>query len=334
MKQYVLIVVFALAVIGLYHLIDIRLFNLDLTRNTKDALFKLRNEPDVNRSLTLFNIGKLEPAELGLKIDSLLAAEPKAIGVNLCHYDRNPQQLIQKYKSDKRVVFANCNSSGTGILSQIIDDGNIVTHFKSDKPDYFEFQLAKFNGRGNDLERINYRARCCLGTAELSDPVSSIEGRYLKDKILLIGYMGDYLTEEVYYFKNCRVTPLNADYGDDGALPDKYDIEISADIISTMGSRNFINEINQVSRVLIILAFSLVNVMALALVRKKSTIVNLITATVLFVLLTGLGSFLLVYLFNEGYLLELDELPLVLLVTTVFTVLLNIRQKKAGVQQK
>jgi len=83
-----------------------------------------------------------------------------------------------------------------------------------------------------------------------------------------------------------------------------------------------------VVRVLIILAFSLLNVTALTFIKTKWTIVNLMIATVLFILLNIAGSLLLVYMFDKGYYLEMDELPLILMITTAFTVILNISEKK------
>jgi hypothetical protein len=335
MRRYILTVIFSIAVIGLYHLINIRLFNLDLTKRTKEALFVVRNEPDIDRSVVLFNTGKLQPNELQIKIDSLLTAEPKKIGVNLCHFDKSPKDLFKKYQSDNRVVFANCDDFGISSLSQIIGDENTVTHFKTDKSDYFELQLTDFKGRGNNDERINYGPRLDypVNKGELTDSYFWFNPDYLRDKTILLGYMGDYLTDSIYYFKNCRITPLNSYYGDSETIPDMYDIEISANIMRTINDNDFINEVNQIVRVLVILGFALLNVTILTFVKTKWTIVNLIIATVLFILLTGTASFLLVYMFDRGYFLEMDELPLILLITTVFTVILNISEKRASPQQ-
>jgi hypothetical protein len=133
------------------------------------------------------------------------------------------------------------------------------------------------------------------------------------------------LTDSIYYYTNCRVTPLNGYYGASNILPDMYDIEISANIIRTINDNDFINEVSQIIRILIILAFSLLNV-----AKTKWIIVNLIIATILFILLTGFGGFLIVMAFDNGYFLEMDELPLILIITTVFTVILNISEKRAS----
>jgi hypothetical protein len=336
MRRYIPVVIVSITIIGLYHFIDIRLFNLDLTKRTKEALFVVRNEPDIDETVVLFNIGKLEPKELQLKIDSLLITSPRKIGINTCHWERTPADLIKKYKSDSRVVFVNCDNNRPGSLSQIIADENTVTHFKSDNPAYFELQLTNFQGRGNSVERINYGPKLAypVNVGELTDSYFWFDPDYLNDKTILLGYMGDYLTDSIYYFKNCRITPLNSYYGASRLVPDMYDIEISANIMRTINDNDFIDEINQFVRVLIILVFSLLNVTILTFINTKWTIVNLIIATVLFILLTGTGSFLLVYMFDKGYFLEIDELPLILLITTVFTVVLNIIEKKAYPRQE
>lgn len=329
MKRYILSIFFAIAVIGLYHFVDIHLFNLDLTKRTREALFTIRNEPEIDDELFLLNIGKLEPNELAVKIDSLLMTGVSGIGINLCHFDKVPKDLTTRYKENNRVIFANCESAGPGALGQLVGDGNAVTHFKTDRSDYFELLLTGFTGRGNDVERINYGRRMDDGPkGELSDSYYWFNPDYLENKTVLLGYMGEYLTDEIYYFKNCRITPLNSYYGADGdVLPDMYDIEITAHILRTIHHNDFINEINQAVRVLIMLVICIMNVIVLTYAKTKWTVVNLVIATVLFLLLTGAASFLLVYLFDKRYYLSLDELPLILLVTTIFTMVMNITQK-------
>lgn len=332
MKRYILPVIFTIAVIALYHFVNINFFTVDLARRVKNALFMIRNVPTVDESVVLYNVGKLGPEELAQKIDSLLTAEPKKIGVNVCHWLRVPlAPLIQRYKSDSRVVFTSCSDSSPNEHSAIIDDENTVTHFKTDKPDYFELTLTGFTGRGNSTERINYGPRrdYPVHKGELTDSYFWYDPDHLKGKIILIGYMGDYITEEMMYFQRCRITPLNPDYGYSNITPDMYDIEISANILRTIHDNDFINEINPFVRILIILAFSLVNVVALTFIRTRWTAVNLLIAVVFFILLNGLGPMLMVLLFDKGYFLEMDELFLVLVITTVFTVFMNTSQKKA-----
>jgi hypothetical protein len=335
MKRYILTIIVAIAIIGLYYFIDIRLFSLDLTREVKEALFIVSNKPAMDRTTVVYSVGKLGPEELETKIDSLLTTQARKIGINLCHYERPPVQLMKKYKGNSKIIFANCSDSGSGTLSQIIEDRNTVTHFKTDKPDYFELQLVNFYGRGNNEERINYgpSLRYPFSVGELTDSYHWLDAEFLAGKTILLGYMGDYLTDSIHYYQNCRITPMNRYYGESNIPPDMYDIEISANILRTINANDFITEINPFVRVFIILAFSVFNVLLLTFVKTKWTIANLLIATVLFVLLTGIGPFLILYLFDKGYFLEIDELPLILLITTVFTVLLNISKKRSSPQQ-
>jgi hypothetical protein len=328
MRRYLTTVIFAVAVIGLYHFVDIRLFNLDLARSARTKEFDLRRTPSTDPTVVLFNVGKLELSEVQGKIDSLLIANPRKVGINLCHWDKVPNQIIERYKGDGRVVFANCSGSGSGSLSQIIGEQNTVTHFKTDRPDYFEQQLTNFKGRGNEVERINYGPR--LAASGLTSRFFWFDKDFLRAKTVLLGYMGDYSTDSIYYYLNTRITPLNHYYGEDEVLPDMYDIEISAHIMRTINEKDFIDEVNQVVRVLIILSISLLSVAILTFTKTRWTIVNLTIATLLFILLTGAGSFLVVLMFDKRYYLEMDELPLILLIITVFTVIINIRKKKKG----
>jgi hypothetical protein len=66
------------------------------------------------------------------------------------------------------------------------------------------------------------------------------------------------------------------------------------------------------------------------LFQLKSAPVNLVIAALLFVLLVGAVGFLMLYVFERGYFLELDELPAVLVVVTVFTVVININDRRAS----
>ncbi len=331
MKQYVFTVILAITIIILYHFINVQFFIVDLCRMTRESLFTLRNEPDIDESVILFNVGKLSELEVEEKIDYLLMGDPEKIGINLCHWSRRPDYLIDKYKSDNRIVFVNCEHAETGSLSQIIEEQNTVTHSKTDRLDYFELQLTGFKGRGNEIERINYGPE--MGSAsnkiELTDLYYWFNAQHIKDKTLLLGYMGDYLTDSIYYYQSCRVTPLNTDYGEYNITPDLYDIEISANIIRTIHHKDFIDEVNQVVRAFVILLISLLNVGILMFTKTKWISLNLIIAIFLLFIFNIAASLLIVFAFDKGYYLQIDELPLVILISTIFTVILNIIEKRS-----
>lgn len=324
MNRYLLTFLFTIAVISLYCFVDIRFFNLDLNRIVKNSLFEFKNKYADN-SVVIYNVGELDADELMIRIDSMLLANPRIIGVNLCHLVKISSDLIASYKNNQRVIFADC-LNGSGSLSQIIYEDNIVTHFKTDRTDYFESQLTSFSGRGNENERINYGIEFYISELRLDTWYfpSVIEG-----STILLGYMGEsYFPGMISDYTTCRITPLNKYYGEDNILPDMYDVQISATIISMINKNDFVLEFPQWQRILFLLGICLLNVIALMFIKTRWVFINLIVATVLFMLLTGAGSYLVVHLFVQGYYLVLDELPYMLLVTTVFTVGLAVFEKQ------
>ncbi len=106
-------------------------------------------------SIVLLNIGRLDQKELASKIDSLLKCYPRKIGINLCHYD-STEGFVNHFLSKKSVIIANCAEGESQSLSRIVNEDNSVTHFRSDRKDYFEFKIDLFENRGNEVEEINF----------------------------------------------------------------------------------------------------------------------------------------------------------------------------------
>ncbi len=327
--KYLVAIGFTIAIVLVYQFVEITFFRLDLQRAVRLSLFnRLRVEPQPDHSIIVFNAGTMSERDLQNKIDSLLITEPRKIGVNLCHWNRIPVGLLNRYRSDDRVVFASCRDTGVNSLAFQVDENNTVTHFKTDQPDYFELKLADFDARGNNQERIYYgpKLHYPISIGELNDSYHWFNPEGLFDKTILIGYLGDYVTDSMYYYTNCRVTPLNVDFGKEEHLPDMYDIEISAHIIRAINQGEFINEVHPLIRGLILLSFSILQVVLLTFIKTRWTLINLCIAAILFMLFTFLSSSLMVLAFTQYYYLNLDELSLVLLVVTVFTVGLNFFQ--------
>ncbi|MBI3220158.1 MAG: hypothetical protein HYZ44_11655 [Bacteroidetes bacterium] len=327
--KYVVTIGFTIGIVLVYQFVDVSFFSLDWQRTVRISLFnRLRVEPRPDHSIIVFNAGTMHELDLQNKIDSLLLTEPRKIGVNLCHWDKIPVGLLNRYRSDDRVVFASCRDTGVNSLAFQVDENNEVTHFKTDQPDYFELKLADFYTRGNDQERIYYgpKLHYPISIGELNDSYHWFNPEGLYDKTILIGYLGDYVTDSIYYYTNCRVTPLNEDFGKEEDLPDMYDIEISAHIIRAINQGEFINEVHPLIRGLTLLGFCILQVVLLTFIKTRKTLINLCIAAILFMLFTFLSSALIVFVFAYDYYLNLDELSLVLLVVTVFTVGLNLFQ--------
>jgi hypothetical protein len=325
--KYGIVVVFTLGIVALYHFLEIPLFSLDFMKKTRHAFFRIRNQPEWDNEVMMLNIGRLDADELQLELDILLLLKPKVVGVNLCHYAQDMSDVVQHYASAPNIYFVNCQGKGRGASSEIINDGNVVTHFDCSREDFFEFQLTAFKPRGNPQEMINYTPeQQHLGRSELKD----LERLYgiLEGKTVLVGYLGDYVTDSVYSYKQSRITPLNPYYGDENMLPDLYDTEVSANIVRTIRKGDYIDEIGEIYRILILLAFAMLDVLALTFIRTRWLIVNLFLAALSFILLTMAASIMTVFLFNDGYFLALDELSLILLIVTIFTVAINLQKRK------
>ncbi|MBZ0246343.1 MAG: hypothetical protein K8H85_10375 [Cyclobacteriaceae bacterium] len=333
MKRYLIAIVSTIIIVAIYNLVNIRLFTLDLTKHTRHVLFShLRTTPQIDTALVLLNVGIMDIHEIEASLDSIRKCEPGAIGVNLCHFKQDFKYLQQKYSADKRIVFSNCTNGQSFGSSAIIANGNTVTHIRANKSDSFEAKLIGFNGTSNETEMINYGGGQFF-KADLNNMEWWMTSGFLKGKLALVGYMGDYLTDSIYYFTNTRITPLNEYYGESNILPDMYDIEISGHVISMFTSGTFINEIGLVERVLVLLLLSVVCVIILTFVRTKWVLLNIFIAGLQFVVLVGIGSLLIVLFFDKGYYLALDELPLALLIITGVTTFLNIIEGRAGTQQ-
>ena len=92
--------------------------------------------------------------------------------------------------------------------------------------------------RGHKTEIINYRS-ANYPVLDVCDFEGSADLNILRNKVVLMGYMGPDLLHKV--FEDNHLTPLNKSYGG-RALPDKYGIEIHANIVSMLLGQSYINE--------------------------------------------------------------------------------------------
>jgi CHASE2 domain-containing sensor protein len=97
----------------------------------------------------------------------------------------------------------------------------------------------KLLARKLKTEIINYQSDN-FAKLDVSDIYTSADLNFLRNKIVLMGYMGPNFSQIV--FEDNHLTPLNKSYGGH-AQPDKYGIEIHANIISMALRQNFVNEL-------------------------------------------------------------------------------------------
>jgi CHASE2 domain-containing sensor protein len=105
----------------------------------------------------------------------------------------------------------------------------IVSHFNSDA---YNCLLA----RNKKSEIIHYQSNS-FPKIDVYDIYNGADLSFLKNKIVLMGYMGPNFSQVV--LEDNHLTPLNKSYGGH-ALPDKYGIEIHANIISMILHRSYV----------------------------------------------------------------------------------------------
>lgn len=328
MKRLIISTTFTLTIIILYQFIDINLFTIDLPRRVSSELFKnLRNDPGIETEIVLLDIDYVHLDTVKTYIELLESFEPKSIGVNLCNIE-DKSELLDKYLSQsKNIVTCDCNKNSNKGTSGILTPKNEVTHFKTDKDSYFEFQLSdKSNGlkeRKNNKERINFRAVELYSRVPLSD-IENVSPDFIKDKTIIVGFLRDSL-----------ITPMNQRYGRPGiSQGDMSDAQISANIISTINRNEFINEVNVFIRISIILIVSLVCTGLIRLLRTKYNAINIILGLVILIILNGLSSYIIVLAFSKNYYLELNEMTVVLIISAIVSIYWNTKDRQGTSPQQ
>lgn len=334
LRGYLTAILLSIGIILLFRFVNINMFTLDLARTVSERRFIIFSlglpiDPDV----VILNIGKTPPDQIESEILRLLEYEPKIIGVNVCHLDRKQRESLKRLNQNKRVVICNCEESGKFISSIRIDANNKVTHFKADNSDYFEIRLSEawknLKQRGHDLERISYRAPMeSFYQLDLAKSENFLSEESVRDKIFLVGYTGEYVTEDIFDFTNVRITPMNTYYGEEYLVPDMYDLQISALIVSMIKEGRFVNEVNSFLRIAILFLFCLLNVAVISLIQTKWLVLNLFIYLIWFIILSVSGPALIVFLHEKNYYLQLNEITVLLIITSVSTIILNLMERQ------
>lgn len=321
-----------IVIVALYSISPIRLLNIEINKDISDHLLSTFNSRIANTEIVILNISRLDQEQIVTLLNNLLLNEPKKIGINICGL-KNIRSLPKELTENPKIILANCNESVENSLARQIEVGNIVTHFKRNRSDYFEFKfvasLDTLTARVNKSERIKYSGGCSQFAFMCMD-VSAVEDFYsdfAKDRIVLLGTVLSFEESEISNYTNARITPMNTYYGQSYIAPDMSDTEISANIISSINKNEFLNEVSIYWRTLILLLFVMVQVTIINLINTRWLVLNLILVFISFLLLTMGGSALIVYFFSMNYYLELNEMTLILIVVTLFTFFYNMTQR-------
>ncbi|WP_378410388.1 CHASE2 domain-containing protein [Rhodocytophaga aerolata] len=127
--------------------------------------------------------------------------------------------------------------------------------------------IKRFLQRDNAYEYINYRGNFTSGSfyavdvAEVFDP--EWDGSFLKDKIVLMGYMGENFQSRTLEDK--LYTPLNENYVGK-AHPDMYGVVVHANSISMILREEYINDAPTVIEIVIAVVLCFLNVVLFTLI--------------------------------------------------------------------
>lgn len=123
--------------------------------------------------------------------------------------------------------------------------------------------------RSNDIEVINYRGNIdkfiTLDTDILSQNYNL---NFLKDKIVLMGFLGNSLNEKT--FEDIYFTPLNDVYAG-RSYPDMYGLTIHANIVSMIINENYIDIVPRWISSVLAFIVCLINVYYIRIVKQKLT---------------------------------------------------------------
>lgn len=328
MKRYVIVLLFVLIIVGCVQKYPMPLFKLNLPQIITYNLFNnLRNDPEFNDSIVVLGSSILTGQEIKEKIDTLLTVHPKKIAINLCDIRRGASDLIQAYTHNPVVVLGECGGE-KDLFGRLIDDHNVVTHFRTDNPNYLELRAANtgstIKDRGNALERINYYGSFdAFLTLDLDQMDALADLEVFRNKTILIGYCGIASPDAAHNYRNAHITPLNSAYDQEERTPDMFDIHIAANIVRTINERNFIYEVNLLMRIAFMLICAFLLVLLITVIRTRWLLLNLVIYLVLYLLFIVAGTFLIVLLFSKNIYLDIPEYAIILFVVAVFTVFHN-----------
>jgi hypothetical protein len=175
----------------------------------------------------------------------------------------------------------------------------------------------EFKGRKNKKERINYRPADKYLQVSLNE-IENMSDYLVKDKTVLVGRLSDSL-----------VTPLNSAYETlDTVKGDMSEVLVSANIISTISRNEFINEVSPILRVSIILLMSLTCIGLIKVVWTRYSAINILLGLMILMILVGLSSYIIVFAFSKSYYVELNEMTLVLIISSIVAFYWDAKDRK------
>ncbi|MGE5621148.1 MAG: CHASE2 domain-containing protein [archaeon] len=315
----IIVTMIVFAVIGILSLIPLSTGILDpLARAITDfdiydlVFSKLRDEPPVDTSIVIVNVGNLDRAGIAAQLDSINNHNPKVIAIDIFFWkEKDPAQdaylsdaisrcrnltmvsMLSRYNEDKESYdtlafslrkftknaetgFANFPEDEKGGF-RTIRSFKPFAYCKNKKEEAFAVKIVemadknKYNDfleRNNESEIINYRGNFnkfyFLDTYAIFDSTTDLS--LLKDKIVLIGYMGENLNTKV--LEDIFFTPLNEKYAG-RSYPDMYGVAVHANIVSMLMHNNYIDTMPRFLSLLLAVVFCFFCILGLFTIKSK-----------------------------------------------------------------
>ena len=140
-------------------------------------------------------------------------------------------------------------------LAQLYDKEKVNRYLARDH----DFEIINYQGNINTYEEGSVSNSKTVFTALDWDQVlnKQMEPEVLKDKIVLMGFMGEHIGENNWQDKFC--TPLNSQYVGRTA-PDMYGVVVHANIVSMILKENYINDMPAWLNMSVTLVFIFLNI--------------------------------------------------------------------------
>jgi CHASE2 domain-containing sensor protein len=306
---------------------------------------QLREDPEIDTSVVIVNIGYLSRGEIGQQIMNLNQFNPKVIALDImftCNgMPRDPENCPQAFDTLSNMMFAEAvrqagprmvmaeklhqspalvDSLGDAAVYDSIEhtDSNLLQNayegfvnletdaehqedlkvcrtlnpkiIVNNKPELaFSTRIAwvfdsvktkKYLDREKYSETINYRGnivdwhgassfsgRYAVLDAEQALDTSTFDGRMIKDKIVILGFLGADLRDTSWDDK--FITPLNKNYAGK-TRPDMYGVVIHANAVSMILNEDYINELETWQEYALAFAICLLNVALFSIINRRA----------------------------------------------------------------
>jgi CHASE2 domain-containing sensor protein len=332
---------------------------------------QLREDPEIDTSVVIVNIGYLSRGEIGQQIMNLNQFNPKVIALDImftCNgMPRDPENCPQAFdtlsnmlfaeavrQAGPRMVMAEKLHQTVALQSKNVSIYDSIEHTDADllqnahegfvnldtdaehqedlkvcralnpkwnvngKDElsfssmiawvYDSVKTKKYLERGNELEVINYRGnivdwhgassfsgRYAVLDADQALDTSTFDGNMIKDKIVILGFLGADLRDTSWDDK--FITPLNKNYAGK-TRPDMYGVVIHANAVSMILNEDYIDELATWQQYALAFVICFLNVALFSIINRRAPLwFDALTVVVQLAQIMVLTIFML-YLFN------------------------------------